>query len=69
MNFEFYISKRLFTAKEGNNTYTRPILLIAILAIALSLSIMIISVMIVTGFKKDITNKVIGFTSQITISK
>ena len=69
MNFEFYISKRLFTAKEGNNTYTRPILLIAILAIALSLSIMIISVMIVTGFKKDITNKVIGFTSHITISK
>ena len=67
MNVEYFISKRLFTAKEGNNRYTKPILNIAILAIALSLSMMLISIMIVSGFKQEISDKVIGFTSHITI--
>ena len=68
MNIEYFISKRLFTAKEKNNSYTRPILRIAILAIALSLAVMLISVMVVTGFKNDISSKIIGFGSHITIS-
>ena len=68
MNVEYFIAKRLFVAKEENNSYTRPILRIAILAIALSVAVMLISVMIVTGFKNDISNKIIGFGSHITIS-
>ena len=38
MNVEYFIAKRLFTAKEKNNRYTKPILRIAILAIALSVA-------------------------------
>ena len=68
MNVEYFIAKRLFTAKEKNNRYTKPILGIAILAIALSVAIMLISIMVVTGFKKDISDKVIGFNSHITIT-
>jgi len=68
MNVEYFIAKRLFTAKEENNSYTKPILRIAILAISLSVAIMLLSVMIVTGFKKDISDKIIGFGSHITIS-
>tara|TARA_B110000459_G_scaffold102930_1_gene114440 strand:- start:2193 stop:3449 length:1257 start_codon:yes stop_codon:yes gene_type:complete len=68
MNVEYFISKRLFTAKEENNSNTKPILSIAILAIALSVAIMLLSVMVVTGFKKDISDKIIGFGSHITIS-
>ena len=68
MNIEYFISKRLFTAKEENNSYTKPILRIAILAIALSVAIMLLSVMVVTGFKNDISDKIIGFGSHITIS-
>ena len=56
MNVEYFIANRLFTAKEKNNRYTKPILGIAILAIALSVAIMLISIMIVTGFKKDISD-------------
>lgn len=41
---------------------------IAIGAIALSLSVMIISVAIVTGFKTEVRNKVIGFGAHIRIS-
>jgi lipoprotein-releasing system permease protein len=41
---------------------------IAILAIALSVAVMLISIMVVTGFKNDIYDKIIGFGSHITIS-
>jgi len=68
MNVEYFIAKRLFTAKEENNSYTKPILRIAILAIALSVAVMLLSVMVVTGFKNDISDKIIGFGSHITIS-
>jgi len=68
MNVEYFIAKRLFTAKEENNSYTKPILRIAILAIALSVAVMLLSVIVVTGFKNDISNKIIGFGSHITIS-
>ncbi|MBT5750627.1 MAG: ABC transporter permease [Flavobacteriales bacterium] len=68
MNIEYFIAKRLFTAKEENNSDTKPILRIAILAIALSVAVMLLSVMVVTGFKNDISDKIIGFGSHITIS-
>ena len=68
MNVEYFIAKRLFTAKEENKSYTKPILRIAILAIALSVAVMLLSVMVVTGFKNDISDKIIGFGSHITIS-
>tara|TARA_B100001142_G_scaffold73172_1_gene73860 strand:+ start:6504 stop:7727 length:1224 start_codon:yes stop_codon:yes gene_type:complete len=68
MNVEYFISKRLFTAKEKNNRYTRPILRIAILAIALSVAVMLLSLTVLTGFKNEISSKVIGFGSHITIT-
>ena len=68
MNVEYFIAKKLFIAKEKNNSYTKPIFRIAILAIALSVAVMLISVMVVTGFKNDISSKIIGFGSHITIT-
>ncbi len=67
MNVEFFIAKRLVIAKEGNNRLSRPIIRIAILAIALSVAVMLISIGVVKGFKKDISDKVIGFGSHIQI--
>ena len=68
MNIEYFIAKRLFTAKKKNNRYTKPILRIAILAIALSVAVMLLSVTVLTGFKDEITKKIIGFGSHITIT-
>lgn len=68
MNVEYFIAKRLFTAKEKNNSYTKPILRIAILAIALSVVVMLLSIIVVTGFKNNISDKIIGFGSHITIT-
>ena len=68
MNVEYFIAKRLFTAKKKNNRYTKPILRIAILAIALSVAVMLLSITVLTGFKNEISNKIIGFGSHITIT-
>jgi len=69
MNTSLFIAKRLSIAKENNNNYTRPIIRIAILAIALSVFVMLLSVFVLTGFKNEISEKVIGFGSHIKISK
>ena len=44
MNASLFIAKRLLIAKEENNRYTRPIIRIAILAIALSLAVKKVSI-------------------------
>ncbi len=61
----FYISKRI----SDNNTYTfsKLITRIAMIAIALSLSIMIIASSLVNGFQKEIEKKIFGFWSHIHI--
>ena len=47
---------------------TPPVIRIAMIGIALGLVVMILSVAIVIGFKKEIRNKVIGFGSHIQIT-
>lgn len=69
MSVEYFIAKKIYSTKEKNNSYTKPILRIAIFAISLSVSIMLISLMVIGGFKKNITSKVVGFGSHIIISK
>jgi len=66
LNLELFIAKRILK-KEGDQ-FSRPIIKIATVSIALGLAMMIISVAILTGFQKEIRNKVIGFGSHIQIS-
>ena len=73
MNTSFFIAKRLIRAggQAESNTIsgTRPIVRIAIAGIALGLAVMIISMAIVTGFQKEITDKVVNFGSDIVITE
>lgn len=66
MNTEIFVANRLL--KSSSKKITKPILLIAIGGIALGICVMIISVAIVTGFKSEITNKVVGFGAHIRIN-
>jgi len=52
---------------SGSGNLSRPFIRITTIAVALSLAIMIIAVAIVTGFKKEISEKTIGFGSHIQI--
>ena len=66
MNVSFFIAQRLI----GKNEYrfSSPIIRIAITAIALSLTVMIMTLAIIKGFQNEITDKVIGFSSHIQVS-
>jgi lipoprotein-releasing system permease protein len=66
LNLEFFIAKRLFKGSD-KKSFSGPVIFISVSAIAISLAIMIISVSIVTGFKAEITNKIVGFGSHIQI--
>ncbi len=67
MNTELFIARRLFFRESDKNFLSHKIIRIALVAIALGLTVMIISVAVVTGFKNEIRNKVIGFGSHIQI--
>jgi lipoprotein-releasing system permease protein len=68
MSLELFIAKRIHFSKDANKEVTPPIVRIAIAGIALGLTVMILAVSIVIGFKKEIRNKVIGFGSHIQIT-
>jgi lipoprotein-releasing system permease protein len=55
--------------RGGKGNFSRPIILVAIGAIALGLSVMFVSIAILTGFQKEIREKVIGFGGHIQISR
>ena len=67
LNTEFFIARRIVKNSQAN--FSAPIVRIAIISIALGLAVMIISLAIVSGFQKQIRNKVIGFGSHIRITK
>ncbi len=67
MNFELFIAKRLLVKDKSGHNFSRPIVSVAVWGISIGLAVMILSVAIVTGFKNEITEKVIGFASHIQI--
>jgi lipoprotein-releasing system permease protein len=67
MNLPYFIAQRLIKGRREGTSFSRPINLIAITGIALGLAVMILAVSILTGFKQQIRNKIVGFGSNIQI--
>lgn len=67
MNTERFIARRLI--KGGPGSFSAPVIRIAIVSVVTGLAVMIISVAIVTGFQKQIRDKIVGFGSHIQIAK
>lgn len=65
MNVALFLSKKL--SLQQNDRSTSPGVIIAVTGIALSLIIMMISIAVVTGFKKEITDKLLGFNAPISL--
>ena len=68
MNFEIFIAKRIISSKSGGKSGAQALVNISVAAIALSLSVMIIAISVLTGFKREIKEKLSGFGSHIQIS-
>jgi lipoprotein-releasing system permease protein len=67
MNLPYFIAHRLIKGRREGTSFSRPINVIAIVGIAMGIAVMILAVAILTGFKKQIREKVVGFGSHIQI--
>lgn len=67
LNTELFIAKRILAPTGKRRSFSNSIVSIATFGIALGLAVMIVAVSIVTGFKKEISNKVSGFGSHIQL--
>jgi lipoprotein-releasing system permease protein len=67
MNLPYFIAQRLIKGRREGTSFSRPINVIAIIGIAMGLAVMILAVSILTGFKQQIREKIVGFGSNIQI--
>ncbi len=67
LNFELFVARRIFSDRENKRKFSRSIISFALFGIAFGLTIMILSIAVVTGFKKEIRDKVIGFGAHLQI--
>lgn len=67
MNFASFIASRI--SFRSKRTFSKLIVRIAIMGIMLGLSVMILSVAIVKGFKKEVGDRIQTFSGDIKISK
>jgi len=68
MNLPYFIAHRLIKGRREETSFSRPINVIAIIGIAMGLAVMILAVAILTGFKQQIREKVVGFGANIQVT-
>lgn len=68
MNLEYFIAKRLITARDHKSSISAPIIKIAIAAIAIGMIMMIISIATGIGLQQKIRQKVAAFNGHIMIT-
>ena len=67
MNVPFFIARKV--AATGQRSFSRLIIRIAIVAVALCMSVMIVSTSLIAGFKNEISEKIFGFWGHIHITE
>ena len=67
MGIGLFIAKRIYRNQSEENSFSRPAVIIATLGIAVGIIVMIVSLSIVLGFKKEISSKVVGFGAHVQV--
>ena len=68
MYSEYFIAKRMFFSESEDKQMSRPAVKVALAAIAVGIAVMIITVFVIVGFKKEVTHKLVGFGSHLQIT-
>ena len=66
MSFSSFISRRL-SLRDGGRRFWPPAIIVAVGGVALSFMVMLLAIAVVTGFKAEISRKIMGFDAQIRI--
>ena len=67
MGFNLFVAKRIYNSKAGEDSFSRPAVIIATAGISVGIIVMILSVAVVFGFKREISEKVVGFGSHFQV--
>lgn len=67
MNLPLFIAQKIYRQGGDRQEVSRPAITIATIGVAIGLSVMIITVSVISGFKHTISDKVVGFGSHIQI--
>ncbi len=67
MNLNLYIANKIRKGEVTGKKLAGPVIKVATLGIIIGMVVMILSLAIGTGFKKEIRNKIIGFSSHIQV--
>ena len=65
---ELFIARRLYKSEQGSRSVSRPAVLIAQIGVALGLAVMLVTIAVSFGFKHEVREKAVGFSSHIHIS-
>ncbi|MCQ2230065.1 MAG: ABC transporter permease [Bacteroidales bacterium] len=65
MNYSLYIAQRLLKQKRGK--LSGPVVKVATAAVALGVAVMIISLCVGFGFKREVRDKIVGFGTHVQI--
>ena len=68
MNLPLFIAHRIYRDNDSGKQVSRPAVLIAMIGIAIGLAVMIVTVSVIVGFKKEVRDKIAGFGSHIQIT-
>ncbi len=66
MSFSSFISRRL-SLRDGGRRFWPPAIIVAVGGVALSFVVMLLAIAVVTGFKAEISRKIMGFDAQIRV--
>jgi lipoprotein-releasing system permease protein len=67
LNLSKLLADKIYQSNNDSKKTAKPVVIIAISGIALGVIAMLLSVMVVTGFKNEISDKVTGFMSAIRV--
>jgi lipoprotein-releasing system permease protein len=65
---ESFIARRLYKSEQGSRNVSRPAVFIAQLGVALGLAVMLVTIAVSFGFKHEVRDKAVGFSSHLHIS-
>ena len=66
-SYSYWIARRLYYADDNCNRSSRPAIRVALAGIAIGVLVMIVTLCVVVGFKRTITNQVSGFGAHVQI--
>ena len=69
LKFEYFIASKILKNEVEGKKVSRPIVRISIISISLAMVVNLITIAVVTGFQKEIRDKVIGFGSHAVVTK